>query len=158
MNQLISNLDLHAKGLWFPVSMSIILLLIVIFIPQKNITWKEIYITFGIIAFITWFCDGLIGRVFNLLDLGNPKLTGLGEIFCYTFIPTSLANLYLNYFIEQNKWKLAAIFIPCSLGIDIGMTLSGYMVFHGWSLIYSIIIYFFTYGFFLPLHIRFIRS
>lgn len=54
-------------------------------------------------GFVTWFCDGLLARGFDLFDIGDPKKAGLGDILSYTFIPTSLAILYLNFLTKNNK-------------------------------------------------------
>ncbi|GAA3333316.1 hypothetical protein GCM10020331_096880 [Ectobacillus funiculus] len=64
---------------------------------NPHISWREIYITFSVVGFVTWFCDGLVAREFDLVDLGNPNKAGLGDTLCYTFVPSSLAILYLNY-------------------------------------------------------------
>ncbi|WP_445487430.1 hypothetical protein [Niallia sp. 03133] len=50
------------------------------------------------------------------------------------------------------------MFVLFSSLTDIGMKLSGYMIFHGWNLFYSVIVFFVTYAFLLPIHIRFIKS
>ncbi|WP_299093282.1 hypothetical protein [uncultured Metabacillus sp.] len=158
MQGFIENLDLGAKGLWFPVSVSILLAVIVLFIPKKNISWREIYITFGVVGFVTWFCDGLVAREFDLLDLGHPNKAGLGDTLCYTFVPSSLAILYLNYLTKNNKWKLTIIFTVISLLIDIGMVNVGYMNYKGWDWLMSIIVFLIVFGFLLPIHIRLIRN
>lgn len=106
---------------------------------------------------MTWISDAILGRVLDLLDLGNPHKTGLGEILSYTFIPSCLAIIFLNYLTESNKWKLTILFTCISTIIDLGMQYSGYMIFHGWSMFYSIIVFLITYQFILPLHLRFIR-
>ncbi|WP_445487428.1 hypothetical protein [Niallia sp. 03133] len=90
MNYFIDHLDLHAKGLWFPLVISTLLVIMVLFIPKKKINWKDIYIIFGIIGFATWVCEGLIGRVFDLLDLGDPKKNGARgnrQLYLYSSLP-----------------------------------------------------------------------
>ncbi|MBD1381858.1 hypothetical protein [Metabacillus arenae] len=158
MNEILDQLDLNSKGLWFPIIVSILLFISVLLIPKKNTTWREIYITVGIVGFATWLSDSLVTRVFDLIDLGEPKITGLGEILCYTLIPTSLAALYLNYFTNKNKWILTILFTVLSLLVEFGMHFSGYMKYNGWNLYYSILFLLLTFGFLLPLHIRFIRG
>jgi hypothetical protein len=157
MNDIIDKLDIGSKGLWFPVIISILLFITVLIIPKKNITWREIYITFGIVGFVTWISDALITRVFDLIDLGNPNVTGMGEILCYTLIPTSLSVLYLNYFTNKNKWKLTILFIVLSFLVDIGMEYFGYMEYNGWNLFYSLLSFLLVFGYLLPLHIKLIR-
>lgn len=158
MHKWIDQLDLGAEGLWFPATASILLALITIFIPKKGITWREIYITFGVVGFVTWVSDGLIARTFDLLDLGHPQKAGLGEILSYTFVPSSLAVLYINYFTPKNKWKLVIIFTIVSALVEVGMIYSGYMKYRGWNWGISIITFLIIYGFLLPIHIKIIKN
>ncbi|WP_431804670.1 hypothetical protein [Halobacillus andaensis] len=158
MKKFLDSLDLEAMGLWFPVTVSILLALTVIITPKKNISWRETYITFGVVAFVTWFSDSMIARGFDLFDLGDPKKTGLGDLLSYTFIPSSLAILYLNYLKKNNKWKLTIIFTFLSIIITFGMVYSGFMEWKGWNWIISITVYLFAFGFALPAHIKFIRN
>ncbi|ALC81747.1 MULTISPECIES: hypothetical protein [Bacillus] len=158
MNNLLDKLDLTSKGLWFPIVVTILLFITVLIVPKKHITWREVYITFGILGFATWLSDTLVARVFDLIHLGNPKEAGIGDILSYTFIPTSLGVLFFNFFTKKNKWKLTIFFTVLSLLVDIGMQLSGYMAYNGWNLIYSIIFYLFAFRFLLPFHIRLIRG
>lgn len=158
MQKIIDHLDLGAKGLWFPVIISILLTTTVLFIRKKNITWREIYITFGVVGFATWFSDAMFARVIDVFDIGHPKKAGLGDILSYTFIPTSLAILYLNYLTKKNKWKLTIIFILLSMLIEFGMIHSGYMKYKGWHWSISIIAFVLAFGFLLPKHISIIRN
>lgn len=158
MQEFISNLDLGATGLWFPVTVSILFAITVIIVPKKNISWREIYITFSVVGFVTWFCDGLVAREFDLLDLGHPNKAGLGDTLCYTFVPSSLAILYLNYLSKNNKWKLTIIFTIVAMLIEFGMLYVGYMNYKGWNSLISIIVFLIAFGLLLPIHIRVIRN
>ncbi|KKI92884.1 hypothetical protein WQ54_06785 [Bacillus sp. SA1-12] len=158
MQEFIKNLDLGAKGMWFPVLVSILLAVIVLFIPKKNISWREIYITFGVVGFVTWFSDGLIAREFNLIDLGNPNKAGLGDTLLYTFVPSSLAILHLNYLTKNNKWKLTIMFTVISLLIEFGIIYVEYMNYKGWNWFISLIVYLIVFGFLLPIHMKIIRN
>jgi phosphatidylserine synthase len=158
MQKFIENLDLGAKGLWFPVIISILLATTALFIRKKNITWREIYITFGVVGFVTWFSDGMIARVIDMFDIGHPKKAGLGDILSYTFIPTSLSILYLNYLTRNNKWKLTIGFTFLSLLVEFGMIHSGYMKYKGWNWYISILTFLLAFGYLLPKHISIIRS
>ncbi|MCM3213371.1 hypothetical protein ABER75_19730 [Niallia taxi] len=157
MHEFFTNLDLHAKGLWFPVSVSILLALTVLFIP-KNIPWKEIYITFGVVGLATWLSDGILSRALDLFDIGDPKKAGLGDILSYTFIPTSLAILFINYFTRKNRWILTSWFTLAAFLIEFGMVQLGYLKFKGWNGYFSIIAFVIAFGFLLPLHLKIIRS
>jgi len=158
MQQFIENLDLGAKGLWFPVTASILFALTVLIISKKHISWREIYITFGIVGFVTWFSDGLIARELDLFDIGDTNKAGIGDVLSYTFIPTSLAILYLNYLTKNNKWKLTLCFTLIALLIEFGMVYVGYLKFKGWNWLASIIVFLLAFGFLLPIHIKLIRK
>ncbi|MEK5101169.1 hypothetical protein MKX83_04155 [Cytobacillus sp. FSL M8-0252] len=93
----LSNLDLGAKGLWFPIIVVVALLFILNLMPKKRINRTELYIIFCIVGFATWIMDAFILRVFDLVDLGSPKKLGLGDILSFTFIPSSLACIFLNF-------------------------------------------------------------
>ncbi|MFD2215622.1 hypothetical protein [Metabacillus endolithicus] len=157
MDKLIENLDFGAEGLWFPITISILLSIIVLFIPKRNITWREIYITIGIVGFATWISDAVIARTLDLIDLGDPNKTGIGEIFCYTLIPTSFSILYLNYLSKENKWKITILFIVLSFLVEAGMLYFGYMKYNGWNLAFSFIAFVIAFGFLLPLHSKIIK-
>ncbi len=158
MVKFIYNLDLGAKGLWFPVIVSILLIIIALFIPKKNISWREIYITFGIVGLVTWISDAIIARALDLLDLGDPNKAGMGEILSYTLIPTSLAILFLNYFTKENKWALSFLFTVISIMIETGMIYFGYMKYQGWNTAISAIVFIIAFSYLLPIHIKIIRK
>lgn len=157
MDTFLHNLDLGAKGLWFPVTISIVLVLTALFIPKKKISWIEMYTTFGIVGLFTWITDGIIARGFDLIDLGDPNTGGIGEILSYTFIPTSLSILFINYFTKKNKWKLTILFTILSFLIETGMLYFGYMEYSGWNRFISFIVFIIAFYFLVPLHIKIIR-
>jgi hypothetical protein len=158
VDKIIKNLDFGSQGLWFPITVSIVLILFVFFVPKKNISWKEIYYTFGIVGFATWISDALIARTLDLIDLGDPNATGIGEFMVYTFVPTSLAILFLNQLTKSNKWKLVIIFTLLSFLIELGMSLSGYMNYPKWFSILSILTFIIAFGVLLPIHKRIISN
>lgn len=65
-----------SQGWWYPAILSVILLLIVFFMPKKRINSKEIYITFGVIGYIVWMIDMTIAVPFDLFDLGTHEKKG----------------------------------------------------------------------------------
>jgi hypothetical protein len=157
MESISKNLDLSAKGLWLPVTLAIILLLVALLMPKKNIRWREVYITFGVIGFATWIADGIFTRYLNLVDLGNPKVIGLGEYITYNFVPSSLSVIYLNYLNSKNKWKLVIIFTVISFLIEWAMVKIGYMKLTHWNHLFSLPIFFIVYSYVLPLHLKIIK-
>ncbi|WP_080848221.1 hypothetical protein [Cytobacillus gottheilii] len=154
----LDNLDLGAKGLWFPIIVSIALFLTLCFIPKKKINIVEIYIIFCIVAFVTWLSDGIVLRVFDLIDLGAPDKPGLGDILSYTFIPPSLACIFLCYLDSRNKWIFVILFSAISFLIELGMEFSGYMDTNHWFKYVSLIFYIITFAFLLPLQLKIIRQ
>ncbi|WP_026573033.1 hypothetical protein [Bacillus sp. UNC438CL73TsuS30] len=157
MNSLSRNLDLQAQGNWLPIVISLLLFLYALFIPKKEIGWREFYVTFGIIGYIAWISDSVLGKMLNLVDFGNPKVTGIGEFLSYSLIPSSLSVIYLNYLKKTNRWMLAIIFILISTLIEWGMRKVGYMKTNGWSFIISVPLYFVVFSLLLPLHKKLIR-
>ena len=157
VNSIIKNLDIHAQGNWLAVSLSLLLFLYVLFMPKKEIGWREWYITFGVIGYVAWIGDSLIGRMLDLVDFGHANVTGIGEFLSYSIIPSALSVIYLNYFKKTNKWILVIIFTILSTLIEWGMRQVGYMKPHGWSFFISIPLYFVVFSIFLPLHWKIIR-
>jgi hypothetical protein len=157
MESIIKNLDLSAKGLWLPVSLGIILLFYALLMPKKEISWRELYITIGIIGLITWISDNIFAGIFDLVDFGHPKISGLGELITYSFIPSSLAVIYLNYLNRTNKWRLVIIYTVISVLIEWAVVRVGYMKLTHWNHLFSIPIFFLVYSYILPLHFRIIK-
>ncbi|AUJ27010.1 MULTISPECIES: hypothetical protein [Virgibacillus] len=158
MDKVIHNLDLHSKGIWFPITISIILVLTILFIPKKHITWKELYATFGIVAFITWLSDSLVARTLDLIHLADPKTAGLAEILVYTFVPSSLAILFINYYTHKNKWFLVVVFTIISALLEWTMVHLDYLKYTGWNPFVSIAAYIIAFGFLVPLHVKLLRK
>lgn len=157
MESIIKNLDLGAKGLWLPVSLGIIILLYALLMPKKEISWRELYITIGVVGFVTWIADSIFAKYLDLVDFGNPKIVGLGEFITYNFVPSSISVIYLNHLNIKNKWKLAIIFTVLSFLIEWAVVKVGYMKLTHWNHLFSIPIFFLVYSYILPLHLRIIR-
>ncbi|MGW9102522.1 hypothetical protein [Priestia megaterium] len=95
----------------------------------------------------------------DLVDLGDPKITGLGEFASYSFIPSSLSVIYLNYAKKTNKWTLVLLFTLVSTLIEWIMIQIGYLkIKNGGFFIFSIIAYLGVFGVILPLHIKVIKK
>ncbi|WP_318503995.1 hypothetical protein [Bacillus sp. T3] len=157
MDSIMKNLDLNAKGLWLPVSLGLIILLYALLMPKKEIGWRELYITIGVIGFMTWVTDSIFAKYLDLVDFGHPKIVGLGEFITYNFVPSSLSVIYLNYLNSNNKWKLVIVFTIISFFIEWAVERVGYMKLTHWNHLFSIPIFFFVYSFILPLHLRIIK-
>lgn len=97
----------------------------------------------------------------DLVDLGDPKITGLGEFtsYSYSFIPSSLSDIYLNYAKKTNKWTLVLLFRLVSTLVEWIMIQIEYLKVKNWGFfIFSIIAYFGVFGIILPLHIKIIKK
>lgn len=100
-------------GWWYPAILSLILILVIIFMPKKRISWKEIYITFGIIGYVVWMVDMTIAVPFDLFDIGDPQKEGLPELLLYGIIPSCLSVIYLNLGINETLEYM--VVNPCPL-------------------------------------------
>lgn len=157
MDKIMKNLDLGAQGLWLPIVIAFILLLYIAFMPKKALGWREIYITIGVIGLLTWIANNLFAVFFDLVDFGDKNITGIGEMITYTFIPSSLAVIYLNYINSVKKWLLVLLFIAVSFTIEGTVTAIGYMKQNHWNILYSIPIYFIIFYYYLPWHWKVIK-
>ena len=159
MYSIIKNLDLSAKGIWFPISVGLLLLFFALFMPKRKINWLEFYITFGVVGYVAWISDTVVGGMLDLVDLGDPKITGLGEFASYSFIPSSLSVIYLNYVKKTNKWILVLLFTLLSTLIEWIMIQIGYLKMKNWGFfIFSIIAYLIVFSVILPVHIKVIKK
>jgi len=156
MDDIIKNMDIGAKGLWLPMVIAGVLLVYIIFMPKKAIGWREIYVTIGVIGLLTWIADNIFAGFCNLVDFGNGKISGIGELITYSFIPSSLAVIYLNYLTSMKKWKLVLLFVLLSLMVEGTVTAVGYMKQNHWNILFSIPIYLVVYYMYLPLHYKWI--
>lgn len=158
LNKIIENLDIHAKGSWVPIIWTLILLIVVLFMPKQKMNWLQIYCTYGVISAVTWIANSVFGVYIDLVDFGSGELTGIGEMLTYAFVPSSLAILFLNKLERDNRIKLTLLFVLLSLFIEWTCHISGYMVYKEWNLFFSIPVYIVIYYFFLPFHYRLIKD
>ncbi|MCO7127928.1 hypothetical protein NIE88_19495 [Sporolactobacillus shoreicorticis] len=157
MNAFVKNLDLTSKGLWVPMTFSILLLLFALFMKKKQLTWRELYLTYGVFGFIAWMLDSITGNMFDFYDVGNAYILGLGDFMAFSFIPSSLAVIFLNFRTEKNKWFMAVLFILISMLFYWGTKWAGYFRNKGWSDISSLVVFILAYCLILPLHLRIMR-
>ncbi len=159
MDTIIHRLDFGATGLWFPITVSLLLAVCMLIQPKRCLSWVELYITFGVVGLAAWLSDVLVMRVLDWVDLGDAKITGIGEVLSYTLIPASLAILYLNLTTHEKRWRNSFLFTLLSFLIQAGMEYSGYMKVVSPLILYvSPIFYLIVYRFILPIHLRIIRK
>lgn len=147
-NKMIDNLDIAAKGVWFPIVVGVVLFLFMLFM-RKRLSWREILFIYGIIGFLTWMTDNFVAGIIDAFDLGDPQKEGIGEIFTYGIIPPSLAVISLNYK-GNKKWVSAIFFTVLSLLFEWGLVQVGYMKLKGWVTIWSSPVYLGMFGLILP--------
>ncbi|MCI1856680.1 MAG: hypothetical protein LKI80_00835 [Sporolactobacillus sp.] len=157
MHHVVKNLDLSSQGVWFPIVTSCALVLFALLMKKRYLSWKEIYLTYGVVGFVAWIADTLVGNIFDLYNSGKPDVTGLGDFLSFAFIPSSLAVIYLNFRTERNKWRLSALFCLISLVIYWVNRWVGYFKDRGWNSFYALLVFAIVYMILLPLHKRVMR-
>lgn len=150
------NFDL-SQGYWFPLIVGGVLFTFLLLMP-KHISWKEVYITFGVVGYLAWMADMIFAITLDVFDLGKGEIVGIGDIFTFGIIASSLAVIFLNYLKRDNKWILVIVFIILSSLFEWTLVKVGYMKLHGWQTWWSIPAYFIMFGLFLPWHLKFIRK
>lgn len=159
MNNFIHNLDLQQKGIWFPLVAGAIALFFILLMPKRQINWRGIYLTFGVVGFVALMLDVfIVGEYFDLFDIGDPNLEGIGDLVTYGIIPPCLAIAYLNYFDRKNKWLYVALFTIVSFLFEWELTHVGYMKLKGWQNWFSIPVYIIVYGLWLPWHLNLMQN
>ncbi|MBO1513909.1 hypothetical protein [Metabacillus bambusae] len=158
MEKFIQNLDLSAKGIWFPITLCIIALIYILFMP-KRLNWKEIYLTFGTIGYVALIIDMFFMlNYFDVFDLGRePKQEGIGDLISYGIIPSCYAVIFLNHLKQEKKWIYVTLFTLLSFLSEWMLVQVGYMKLKGWHTWWSIPVFIIVFAFWLPWHLRLIR-
>ncbi|MCL1630532.1 hypothetical protein M3N64_01010 [Sporolactobacillus sp. CPB3-1] len=158
MSAIVKNMDLSARGLWFPITLTLSLLVLVLFMKKKQLTWREIYLTYGSIGFLTWVIDTLTGNILDLYDVGHAGITGIGDFLSFSFVPSSLAVIFLNFRTEKNKGFMILLFTAISMIIYWGVRASGYFKDKGWNIFLALAVFIIAYWLIIPLHLRLMRN
>ncbi|OPX87507.1 MAG: hypothetical protein A4E53_02459 [Pelotomaculum sp. PtaB.Bin104] len=159
MENFIQRLDLQGSGIWFPLIMGTIALAFVILMPKRQLKWRGIYLTFGVIGYVAVMLDVFfVGEYLDVFDIGDPYLEGIGDLMSYAIIPSCLAVIFLNYFNQSQKWFHVTLFIVISFTFEWVLTQVGYMKLKGWQNYYSIPVYFVVYSMWLPWHLKLIQQ
>jgi hypothetical protein len=158
MEKLITNLDLSAKGGWLPITLGILSLLYLLFMP-KHISWKEIYLTFGVGGFLSLLFDVIImSGWFDVFDLGNPKMPGVPDLISYIVVAPCYAVIFLNYLKPKRKWIYVTLFTILAFLSEWLLVKVGFMQLKGWNTWWSLPVYILIFGFWLPWHLNVIRK
>lgn len=150
------NFDI-VKGIWYPIVLSILLVIVYIFIPKK-LNKPETYVTFGVIGYVVWMVNITIAAPFDIFDIGT-KRDGLPELLLYGFIPSLIGIIFLNL-LEAISRKRALIisFIIISTILEWLAEKTGIMTSEIWKFYYSIPVFAFVFFIGLPWHIKFVRT
>ncbi|MGM7721792.1 hypothetical protein [Metabacillus sp. Hm71] len=141
---------MKAEGEWFAWLLVIISVLIVLLMPKKNLTWVGIFITFAVAGYLTWLADSIVGGSFDLFDLAGKNTIELGDAFLLSFVPPSLATIFVNFYNSKYRWIIAVIFTLLSFVLELGLVRTGYMENKNWETVYGIPVYFAVFGFLFP--------
>lgn len=142
--------------MWYPYTLIIIFLLIVLFMPKK-LTLREMYFSLGILGFGTWLGDILVGDVFKAFQLGPSPNTYIIDYLFVTIIPPAIGLIYLNFLIQNKSILYKWMWVFLSFFLEWGAVLSGYMENKGWKTWYSIPVFILVFIVFLPLHLKILR-
>ena len=145
------------QGWWYPAVLSVVLMLILIFMPKK-IGWRSVTLIFVFVGYIVWMVDMTIAGPFDIFDIGSPKTEGLPEILLYGVIPSCLSAIYTNFYKPERKWVLVIIFVLLSFILEWLAVRIDLMKLKHWNTWWSLPIYFGAYAFFLPWLLKMVRS
>jgi hypothetical protein len=156
-HDVIQRLGINDKGAWLVYLFGVIFFFLCILL-KKRITWREWYVTFGVVGFFAWMVDIVLFYQLDLLDSGRPDIGEVPDIVMFAIAPSSIAILYLNYYNPKRKWTVGLLFTVCSLLIEYLLVKAGFLIQKGWHIWYSIPAYLFMFFVFLPLHLQVIRG
>jgi hypothetical protein len=159
MEKFLQNLDLSSKGLWFPITLGLIFLIYILFMP-KRLSWREIYFVFCTTGYVAITIDVfLMLNYLDVFDLGrDPQQEGIGDFICYGIIPSSFAVIFLNYFKQEKKWIYVTIFTILATLSEWLLVQVGYMQLKGWHTWWSIPVFIVVFGFWLPKQLSLLRK
>ncbi|MBT2736570.1 hypothetical protein [Bacillus sp. ISL-7] len=159
MEGITQNLDLSAKGIWFPITLGTVALIYIIFMP-KRLSWREIYFIFGTTGYVAIVIDVfLMLNYLDVFDLGrDPKQEGIGDLISMGIIPSCYATIFLNYFKQEKKWIYVTLFTIVSFFSEWMLVQIGYMKLKGWHTLWSIPVFIIVFGFWLPWQLKLLRK
>lgn len=142
----------------FVAAVCIIALIFIWFMP-KRLSRKEIYITWWIPSAIAYFLDLTFGVApWDLFDFLKDPKPEMQSIIVEMIMPACFAIIFLNYMPKKRLPFLfyLAGYVLLSVIMEWLTTLSGYLIYKGWKLWYSGLVY--AAGcLFLRWHLYFIR-
>lgn len=128
-------------GIWFGFITLCFTLPFVWFMP-KRISLKEIYISWGWLAAITFNIDLIFGLILDLYDFESPSIT-IEDLILQFLLPPSFGVIILN-FMPFRKRDFVLYLIGMTLfaiTYEVLSLLTGYLVYKGWKLWFSVPFY-----------------
>lgn len=147
---------MHA-GNWFAYVSAVVAIAALIFLP-KRLTKKEIYITYFVMIALTIYTDLFLGLMLDLYDFINPDVSA-SDLILQIALPPTAGVLVLNFMPAGNKLFVLYLIVAVALALFFEWlsVKTGYLVYKGWTLYYSALVY--AFGLlFLRWHLRFIRK
>ncbi|BBN99685.1 hypothetical protein [Sporolactobacillus terrae] len=154
MHIFFTRMDLQAKGIWFPLLIALLLILYVLVMKKRQLTWRQIYMTFGVVCGAAWILDIISAIYFETFVYGSNHGIGIADLLVISTVPSCLAIIYLNYWTVARRWVLPILFTLISLLIEWLAITAGYYRHLYWGMHYSLINFFIIYRWLLPLHKR----
>ncbi|SFA81277.1 hypothetical protein SAMN05216312_101641 [Cohnella sp. OV330] len=147
---------MHA-GNWFAYASAVVAIAALIFSPRR-LTKREIYITYFVMIALTIYTDLFFGLVLDQYDFINPDVSA-SDLILQISLPPTAGVLALNFMPSGVKRFIGYLILVVALALlfEWLSLRTGYLVYKGWSLYYSLVVY--VIGLlFLRWHLRFIRS
>jgi hypothetical protein len=138
------------EGEWYVWVVLFITILLVLFMPKKNLTWAGVFITILFAGGLTWIGDTIVGSIFDLFTLAKKQTVELSDSLLISFVPSGIAAIYVNFYKPEKAWVWAFIFTFLCFFLELGLVSVGYMINHDWETWYGIPVYFIAFRFFFP--------
>jgi len=123
----------------------IMIFALVILIMPRRLTFKENIIIFPIVGYFAWISHIIVGVMLDFLDFGPTKKVEFTDWALVSLLPSILAILFLNFKVDNKYLLYVFIWTILSFLIELALSLIGYMKHSGWSIWYSIPVYFLAY-------------
>jgi hypothetical protein len=146
------------EGEWYVWVVLCITILIVLFMPKRNLTWAGVFITILFAGGLTWIGDTIVGSIFDLFTLAKKQTVELSDSLLISFVPSGIAAIYINFYKPEKAWIWAFIFTFLCFFLELGLVKVGYMINHDWKTWYGIPVYFITFRFFFPWYSKLLSS
>lgn len=144
--------------LWYFASTAIFITLLLLILMPKNLSTKEIYVTWWTLAYLVLVVDIILGATYDLFDYGGDKDITVPDLLFEATMAPFAGIIFLNFMPKEKKkfflytllWTfLATVFEWLSVKNEL-------LDYKGWNLFFSIPFYPLT-SIFLRLHLAFLR-